>query len=123
MKIKSLAKGLKYKGDAEGKRQTYHVFEGSDFFFLISFKKNNPSSGNFNVVELEAIQSVLKKFHGKSRLTSQDILNGLSKTKTRYFNSRFDALNALYVLVGLKQAKVDTRFKSTSLYFNIKETQ
>jgi hypothetical protein len=51
MNVKSLIKGLTYKGEAEGKRQTYYVFEGSGYYFILSFKKNSPNAGNFNVVE------------------------------------------------------------------------
>ena len=120
MNIQSLAKGLKYIGEAEGKRQTYYIFEGHDFYFVISFKKDKPSEGNFNVVELEAIQSVQNKYAGVYGITAPEVYAGLSKTKTKYFSSELDALKALYVLVGLKQAKVDTRHKSTSLFFNIK---
>lgn len=118
MNVQSLTKGLKYKGEAEGKRQTYYIFEGSGYFSVISFKKDNPTSGNFNVVDSEAVQYVQRKFAGLSGMTAQDVFNDSSKT--RHFVRDLDALNALYVLVGLKRAKVDKRFKSKSLYFNVK---
>ena len=120
MNIQSLAKGLKYIGEAEGKRQTYYIFEGHDFYFVLSFKKNNPNAGNFNVVEMEAIRSVQNKFGGAAGITTSEVYAGLCKTRARYFSSELDALKALYVLVGLGQAKVDTRHKATSLFFNIK---
>lgn len=54
MNVQSLTKGLKYIGEAEGKRQTYYVFEGEGYFLVISFKKGDPTTGNFSVVESEA---------------------------------------------------------------------
>ena len=118
MNVQTLNKGLKYKGEAEGKRQTYYIFEGSGYFFIISFKKDSPNAGNFNVVDSEAVQYVQRKFSGASGVTAQDIFNG--SNKTRHFSSKLDVLNVLYVLIGLKQAKVDKRFKSKSLFFNVK---
>lgn len=118
MNVKTLTRGLKYKGDAEGKRQTYYVFEGSGYYFVLSFKKNNQNAGNFNVIDSEAADFVQKKFGGKAGITSKDVVSGAHKT--RYFSKELDALNVLYVLVATKRAKVDKRFKSQSLYFNIK---
>jgi len=118
MNVRSLVKGLKYRGEAEGKRQTYYVFEGSGYFFVISFRKTDADSGNFNVIESDAVQYVQRKFAGEKGITAQDLYN--RSNKTRHFGSELDALNTLYVLVATKRAKVDNRFKSRALYFNIK---
>ncbi|MBI5034554.1 MAG: hypothetical protein HZB51_28865 [Chloroflexi bacterium] len=118
MNVKNLTKGLKYKGEAEGKRQTYYVFEGSGYYFVISFKKNDPNTGNFNVVESDAVEYVLKKFSGSNGITAKDVFKASSKT--RYFYGDLEALNVLYVLVATNRAKVDGRYKSMALYFNIK---
>ena len=37
MNIRKLQKGLKYRGQVAGLRQTYHVFEASDYFLILSF--------------------------------------------------------------------------------------
>ncbi len=118
MNVRNLTKGLKYKGEAEGKRQTYYVFEGSGYFFVISFRKTDKDSGNFNVIESDAVQYVQRKFASEKGITAQDLYN--RSNKTRHFGSELDALNTLYVLVATKRAKVDNRFKSRALYFNIK---
>ena len=118
MNIRSLAKGLRYRGEAEGKRQTYYVFEGSGLYFVISFKKDDPSAGNFNVVESDAAHYLARKFSGEKGVTAQ-VMFDLSH-KTRHFASHLDLLKALYVLVATKRARVDNRFKSRALYFNIK---
>jgi hypothetical protein len=118
MNVKSLTKGLKYKGDAEGKRQTYYVFEGSGFYLVLSFKKDNRDAGNFNIVESEAVEYVQKKFRGKTGITIKDVFSG--SQKVRYFRRELEALNVLYILVATKRARIDKRFKSQSLYFNIK---
>jgi len=118
MNVKTLTKGLRFKGDAEGKRQTYYVFEGSGYYFVLSFKKNNQNAGYFNVIDSEAADFVQKKFGGMAGITCKDVING--SHKTRYFSKELDALNVLYVLVATKRARVDKRHKSKSLYFNIK---
>jgi hypothetical protein len=94
MNVRSLVKGLKYRGEAEGKRQTYYVFEGSGYFFVISFRKTDTGSGNFNVIESDAVQYVQRKFAGEKAITAQDLYNRSSKT--RHFGSKLDALNTLY---------------------------
>jgi hypothetical protein len=118
MNVERLAKGLTYKGEAEGKRQTYYVFEGHGFFFILSFKRTDPNAGFFRVVESEAVETVLEKFDGASGVTAHDVLDRAHKNA--HLASNLDALNVLYILVGLGHARVDKRFKEKSLYFNIK---
>ncbi len=118
MNIRSLPKGLRYSGEAEGKRQTYYVFEGSGYYFVISFKKDDPNAGNFNVVASDAVQYLARKFTGEKGVTAQEMFD--RSHKTHHFASHLDLLNTLYVLIATKRAKVDGRFKSRALYFNIK---
>lgn len=118
MKVENLAKGLTYKGEVEGKRQTYYILEGNDFYLMMSFKDRDRETGNFDVVERAQVDYVLQHFAGKSGVTAQAIFDRAHAT--RHLTSRFDALRILYVLVALGHAKVDKRFKEKSLYFNIK---
>ena len=118
MNVENLAQGLTYKGEAEGKRQAYYIFEGHGFYFVISFKKLDPNAGNFHAVDSEAVEYVLGKFAGSSGVTAQDVFDRAHTT--RHVAGNLDALNILYVLVGLGHARVDRRHKEKSLYFNIK---
>ena len=118
MNVESLAKGLTYKGEAEGKRQSYYIFEGHNFYFVISFKRTDPSQGNFHVVNSETVEYVLGKFAGAAGVTAQDVYDRAHTA--RHVASNLDALNILYVLVALGHAKVDKRHKEKSLFFNIK---
>ena len=118
MYVKDLAKGLTYKGEAEGKRQTYYIYEGKGFFFIISFNKDFTSLGYFHFVEPEVVDYVHKNFAGATDVTAKAVFERAHRT--RYFAGPLDALNILYILVGLGQATVNKRFKNKSLHFNIK---
>lgn len=58
MNARRLVQGLSYVGRAAGKRQTYHVFLGGEYFFVLSFSRSKPNAGNFNVVKLGAVEYV-----------------------------------------------------------------
>ncbi len=118
MNVKDLAKGLTYKGEAEGKRQVYQVFEGNGFYFIISFHKGDADSGNFHFVEPGAVDYVRKTFSGQAGVTAKAVFE--KGHKTHYFARELDALGVLYVLVGLSEAAVDKRFKDKLLHFNMK---
>jgi len=118
MNVKELAKGLTYKGEAEGKRQTYHVFEGKGFYFIVSFHKGDADSGNFHFVEPGAVEYVRKNFAGESGVTAKAVFE--KGHRTHYFARELDALGVLYVLVGIGDCAVDKRFKDKLLHFNMK---
>lgn len=118
MHVKDLAKGMTYKGEAEGKRQTYKVFEGTNFYFIMSFHKGDADSGNFHFVQPGAVDYIRKKFAGETDVTAKAVFE--KAHHTHYFARELDALGALYVLVGLGQAGVDKRFKDKLLHFNMK---
>jgi hypothetical protein len=118
MNIKRLAQGLTYLDKVDGKRQTYHVFRGHDYFLVLSFSKTKPRAGNFNIVESEAVDYVLRRFRGKKAVTSNDIV--AKAKRSRHIPNPLAALNVLYVLAALGNAKVDARRTGPKLYFNFK---
>src|ERR1700693_584845 len=73
MNIRKLQQGLKYRGRVEAVRQTYHVFEASDYFFVLSFSlsKSRRGSGYFNVVNRTAVAYVHRHLGGKSGVTAK----------------------------------------------------
>jgi hypothetical protein len=115
MNIRKLVQGLSYVGEAEGKRQTYYIFRGRDDFMVLSFSKRKPQAGNFNIVDAEAVESVRNRFRGKKGITSKDV----AARRTRRLHDSLVALNVLYVLVALGEAKVDARRAGPKLYFNL----
>jgi hypothetical protein len=117
VKVKEVLAELHYVGEATGVRQTYYVFRGHQHYLLLSFKKDDDASGNFNVVEAEAVAYVENKFRGAKGLTSKQLFEESKRTK--HFRDRFVALNALYVLVASGKAAVDHRFKPSPLVFNL----
>jgi hypothetical protein len=116
MNAKKLVQSLSYVGEAKGKRQTYYVFRGNEFFLVLSFSKTKPQAGNFNIVDSESVEYVRSRFLGKKGVTAKDVVARAKRTG-RLSNS-LAALNVLYVLVALGEAKLDTRRVSPQLYFN-----
>lgn len=56
MNIRTLQRGLKYRGLVKAVRQTYYVFEAHGYFFVLSFalSKARRGSGYFNVISADA---------------------------------------------------------------------
>jgi hypothetical protein len=67
--IRKLQRGLKYRGRVKAVRQTYHVFEAPDYYFILSFARSKArrGSGYFNVVTTAALRYVQKHFGGSCR--------------------------------------------------------
>lgn len=117
MNLRSLTSGLIYRGEVEAKRQTYHVFEGKKYFFVMSLSRSKRNAGNFNIVSTAAAEYVATRFAGRKGVTSNAVAS--ASRKPRYVRTSLDALNILYVLVATERAKIDTRFKEKQLYFNV----
>jgi hypothetical protein len=118
MNVKRLVQGLSYVGEADGKRQTYHVFQGAEAFFVLSFSRSKPNAGNFNVVKPDAVEYVRTRFAGSHAVTTNDVV--ARAKRSRHVRTSLAALNILYVLVATGDASVDTRRAGPKLYFNFK---
>src|SRR5688572_16894943 len=77
MNIKTLQEGLKYRGRVTGVRQTYHVFEAKDYFFVLSFARSTArrGSGYFNVVDQEAVHYVQARLGGRRGVTAKETVS------------------------------------------------
>ena len=115
--IRSLTAGLEYRGEVTGKKQTYFVFEGRKFYFVLSFSKSKRASGNFNLVSIDAVNYVRRNFAGRQDLTAKRLV--ARSRKPQYVSGALQALNILYVLVALGVAIRDDRFHDRELHFNI----
>jgi ABC-type thiamine transport system substrate-binding protein len=118
MNVKRLVQGLSYVGRADGKRQTYHVFQGGEYFFVLSFSRSKPNAGNFNVVKPNAVEYVRTRFAGSNAVTTNDVV--ARAKRSRHVPNSLAALNILYVLAATGDASVDTRRAGPKLYFNFK---
>jgi hypothetical protein len=121
--IRKLQQGLKYRGRVAAVRQTYHVFEARDYFFVLSFalSKARKGSGYFNVVDLAAVNYVQKRLGGRSAVTAKDVLS--SARRTKHVSSSLAALNLLYVLVALEQASLLRVGANRQMFFSIKKAR
>ena len=123
MNIRKLQQGLKYRGRVAAVRQTYHIFEAQDYFFVLSFalSKARKGSGYFNVVDLAAVNYVQKRLGGRSGVTARDVVS--SARRTKHVASSLSALNILYVLVALEQAALLRVGSHRQLYFSIRKSR
>jgi hypothetical protein len=121
MNIRKLQQGLHYRGRVEAVRQTYHVFEASDYFFVLSFSlsKTRRGSGYFNVVNRAAVDYVHGRLGGSSGVTAKAVL--AAARRTRHVPTSLMALNILYVLVGLGQARIMRAGQHRQLFFAVRK--
>jgi hypothetical protein len=121
MNIKTLQRGLKYRGRVVAVRQTYYVFEAKVYFFVLSFarSKARKGSGYFNVVAQEAVTYVQARLGGKSGVTAKAVVAVARRTK--HVPTSLTALNILYILVALKQAAILRAGKHRQLFFSVRK--
>jgi hypothetical protein len=121
MNIRKLQQGLQYRGRVPAVRQTYHVFEAKDYFFVLSFalSKSRKGSGYFNVVDQAAVQFVQSRLGGRSGVTAKDVVKAARRTK--HVPTSLVALNILYVLVALEQAALLRAGENRQLFFSVKK--
>ena len=104
-------------GGAEGLKQTYEVLRGKRHYIVGSLSRVKRHSGNFNIVSTEAVDAAGEAFAGQEAVTSKDVRQRLARRGIHI--ETLEALNVLYVLVALGQAKVDRRRSQHALFFNV----
>ena len=121
MNIRTLQRGLKYRGRVKAVRQTYHVFEAQVYFFVLSFalSKARRGSGYFNVIDTDAVDYVQQRMGGTRGVTAKDVM--AAARRTRYIPSALAALNVLYILVALRSASIVRAGKNRQLFFAVKK--
>src|SRR5215472_6761001 len=121
MNIRSLQRGLKYRGRVKAVRQTYHVFEAEGYFFVLSFalSKARRGSGYFNVIDTSAVAYVLQRMRGTRGVTAKDVVS--AARRTRYIPTTLVALNVLYILVALRSASIGRAGEHRQLFFSVKK--
>lgn len=117
--IASLQSGLVFRGEVAGVRQTYYVLEAADSFFVMSFARSEtkPGAGYFNVVNAKAVDYVRERFAGEKGVTAQEVARRAKRTK--HAPTSLVALNILYVLVALDEAKIAGEGQHRQLSFTI----
>jgi hypothetical protein len=121
MNIRKLQQGLKYRGRVEAVRQTYHVFEASDYYFVLSFalSKTRRASGYFNVVNRAAVAYVQGRLGGRSGVTAKDAV--AVARRTRHVPTSLMGLSILYVLVALGQGRIVRSGEHRQLFFAVRK--
>lgn len=121
MNIRTLQRGLTYRGRVKAVRQTYHVFEAQGYFFVLSFalSKERRGSGYFNVIATEAVGYVQQRMGGTRGVTARDVMT--AARRTRHIPTTLAALNVLYILVALQSASIVRSGKHRQLFFSVKE--
>ena len=121
MNIRTLQRGLKYRGRVKAVRQTYHVFEAQGYFFVLSFalSKARRGSGYFNVIDKHAVDYVQRRIGGTRAVTAKDIV--AAARRTRYLPTTLVALNVLYILVAVRSASIVRSGKHRQLFFSVKK--
>jgi hypothetical protein len=94
--IRSLTKGLNYLREVESKRQTYYIFQSPKQYLLMTFKDDG-KTGNFSLVDSDAVDYVFSKTRGKQNLTVTEVRK--HSRKPNYTASQFDPLKIMYILV------------------------
>jgi hypothetical protein len=116
MNIRNLARGLTYRGQARGKRQTYYVFESGNAYVVMSASRTKRASGYFNLVSRAAVDRIRKSYAGKQDVTARTLA---ARSRAAGVRDALQALNILYVLVATGAAKRDDRYQDQRLHFNI----
>jgi hypothetical protein len=116
MNIRSLARGLVYRGEAKGKRQTYYVFESAAGYVVMSASRTKRASGYFNLVSRDAVNRIRRSYAGKQDVTAKSLA---ARSRGAGVRDALQALNVLYVLVATGAAKRDDRYQDTRLHFNV----
>jgi hypothetical protein len=121
MNIRTLQRGLKYRGQVKAVRQTYHVFEARGYFFVLSFalSKARRGSGYFNVIDTDAVNYVQARMGGRRGVTARDVV--AAARRTRHVPTTLAALNVLYILVVLRTASILRAGKHRQLFFSVKK--
>jgi len=117
--IKSLQSGLVFRGEVSGVRQNYFVLEAAGSYFVLSFARSEakPGAGYFNVVDAKAVDYVRQRFAGEKTVTAQDVAGRARRTK--HAPTSLVALNILYVLVALDEAKIIGEGPHRQLRFSV----
>lgn len=116
MNIRSLAEGLRYCGEAMGKRQTYYVFESRAGYVVMSASRTKRASGYFNLVSRKAVERVRRSYAGRQDVTAKQLA---ARSRGAGVRDALQALNILYVLVATGAAKRDDRYQDMQLHFNV----
>ena len=102
-------------------RQTYHVFEAKEYFFVLSFARSRArrGAGYFNVADRAAVDYVHSRLGGRSGVTAKDVVTMARRTK--HVSTSLLALNILYVLVALGHAAILRAGEHRQLFFSVRK--
>jgi hypothetical protein len=115
MNHRNVLSNLHYCGLVRGSRRNYHVFEGPQFFVVLSPRPGG-HGGNYHVIERQALNYVLSRVGGNRSITTKEVRDACRRSK--FLQDRFAVLNTLYALAGIKKARI-TSMRGQSLVFSV----
>jgi hypothetical protein len=116
MNYRSLLTRLRYCSLVRSAKRNYHVAESDAHYVL--FSPGRANNGNFTVISRRAVDFAAKRLGGKRDVTSAEAFAACKRSK--FFPDRFSVLNALYVLIGTKRARI-SKMTGQKLHFNIRK--
>jgi len=121
MNIRTLQRGLTYRGRVRAVRQTYHVFEAQGYYFVLSFARSKArrGSGYFNVIDTDAVDYVQQRLGGTRGVTAKDVV--AAARRTRHIPTTLMALSVLYILVALRSASILRSGEHRQLFFSVRK--
>ena len=83
MNIRTLQRGLNYRGRVKAVRQACHIWKDQRYFFVLSFalSKARRGSGYFNVIDTEAVDYVQRRMGGTRAVTAKDVVAAARRTR------------------------------------------
>jgi hypothetical protein len=112
---RSLFTSVHYRGLVRSAKRAYHVFEGPQHFVLLSPGRDG-TGGNYHVIQRRALEYVLSRVGGSRSITAKQVLDICRRSK--FITTRFDVLNTLYALAGIKKARI-AGMKGQTLVFAV----
>jgi hypothetical protein len=116
MDNRSLFSGLQYRGRVRSVRRDYHVLEGAHHYVVLSPKDD--VGGYYTIVHRAALSYIVKRLGGTKSITTAEAFEACKRSK--YLTNRFSVLNALYALVGTKEARI-SKVVGHKLFFGIRK--
>jgi hypothetical protein len=117
MDHRTLFSNLQYRGRVRSIRRDYHVLEGAGHYVLFSGK--DETGGNYTIVPRAAVAYITKHLGGTKSITTAEAFAACKRSK--FIGDRFAILNALYVMVATKEARI-SKVEGQKLFFGIRKS-
>ncbi len=115
MRVRDVFADIRYVGQAQGDRNSYHVFQSRAGYLVVA--PNSRRGFNVNLVAAETPEVIRRAFKGR-RVTAKRLRK--SGRRPDLFRPSFAPLNSLYVMVALGRAQKLKQHEGKAIVFKIK---